>query len=55
MLSPRNNHSAVSIGDKMFMIGGSKDYCEVFDSVTRNFMYIKTLPKWVTASEALCI
>ena len=47
MLSPRNNHSAVSIGNKMFMIGGSSDYSEVFESVTRKFTYIKTLPKWV--------
>ena len=51
MLSPRVNHSAVSIGNKMFMIGGSKDYCEVFDSVTRKFTYIKTLPKWVRVEE----
>ena len=47
MLSPRVNHSAVSIGNKMFMIGGSSEYSEVFDSITRKFTYIKTLPGWV--------
>ena len=33
------------------MIGGISIYSEVFDSVTRNFMYIKTLPKWVRIPE----
>ena len=47
MLSSRNNHSVVSIGNKMFMIGGSRDYSEVFDSFTRKFTYIKTLPLWI--------
>ena len=47
MLSPRNNHAAVSIGNKMFMVGGSSDYVEVFDSVTRKFTYIENVPKLV--------
>ena len=51
MLSPRINHSAVSIGNKMFLIGGTAEYSEVFDSITRKFTYIKTLPKWVRTSE----
>ena len=51
MLSARNRHSAVSIGNKLFMIGGNSEYSEVFDSVTRKFTYVKTLPKWVRTSE----
>ena len=51
MLSRRSYHSAVSIGNKMFMIGGSSDYFEVFDNVTRKFTYIKTFPEWVRTSE----
>ena len=47
MLSPKNNHSSVSINNKMFMIGSSSDYCEVFDSVTRKFTYIKFLTEWI--------
>ena len=47
MLSPRFNHTAISITNKMFMIGGRQDNFEVFDSVTRNFTYIKSVPKWI--------
>ena len=49
MLSKRRNHAAVSIGNKLFMIGGCADdfnNCEVFESVTRNFTSIESLPKW---------
>ena len=53
MLSTRVNHSSVSISNKMFMIGGSSDYSEVFDSVTRKFTFIKIFPKWVGPSELL--
>ena len=28
----------------MFIIGGSNDHSEVFDSITRKFTYIKTIP-----------
>ena len=35
MLSKRANHTAVSIGNKLFMIGGSSNNSEVFDSVTK--------------------
>ena len=51
MLSPRVDHSTVSITNKMFMIGGSSDYSEVFDSVTRKFTYIKIIPIWVRTSK----
>ena len=54
MLSPRNNHSAVSIGIKMFMLEGSSDYSKVLDIVTRNITCIKTLPKWLRLLKKLC-
>ena len=44
MLSPRVNHTAVSISNKMFMIGGNSGYFEVFDSITREFTYILAFP-----------
>ena len=52
-VSNKSNHTAVSIGNKMFMIGGSSNYFEVlnnfevFDSVTRKFTAIKSVPKWI--------
>ena len=52
MLSQRTNYSSFSIGNKMFMIGGSNsDYSEVFDSVTRKFTYIENWPKVVRKLE----
>ena len=51
MLSKRVNHTAVSLSNKMIIIGGNSDYCEVFDSITRKFTYIKTLLKWIRTSE----
>ena len=51
MLSKRANHSAVSISNKMIIIGGSSDYFEIFDSVTRKFTYIKTIPNWARTSK----
>ena len=55
MLSRRRNHTAISISNKMFVIGGRSNgvfgrclnSCEVFDGVTRKFTFIKTLPDWV--------
>ena len=54
MLSPRRNHTSISIGNKMFMVGGYttssyKDLntFEVFDSVTRMFTTIENIPKWI--------
>ena len=51
MLSPRVNHTAVSISNKMIMIGGNSENSEIFDSITRKFTYIKTFPKWVGKSK----
>ena len=53
MLFQRQGHTAVSVTNKMFMIGGHYEifqgYCnsEVFDSVTRKFTYIKNEPTWM--------
>ena len=47
MFSKRSNHTAVSISNKMFMIGGSSVKCEIFDSVTRKFTFINPLPNLV--------
>ena len=51
MLSPRVNHTVVNSSNKMIIIGGNSDCSEIFDSVTRKFTYIKTLPKWVGTSK----
>ena len=58
MLTPRINHSAVSISNKMIIIGGSSCNCEVFDSVTRKFTYIKSVPKNIkpnSLNQTVCI
>ena len=50
MLSSKVNHTAVSISNKLFMIGDSFDQFdnfEVFDIVTCKFISIKSIPKWV--------
>ena len=51
MLSARTNHTAVSISNKMSLIEVSNDFSEIFNSVTRKFYYIKTLPEWVRTSK----
>ena len=44
MIEPRYNHGVVSMGNKMFVIGGYKNLsCEVFDSISRKFTYIKNM------------
>ena len=43
MIEERDNHASVSIGNKLFVIGGCKmSSCEMFDSFSRRFCYIKT-------------
>ena len=63
MLKPRSNHTAVSINNNLFIIGGYSrridvfNSFEVFDSVTRTFTSIKS-PKWieyVVSSRTACI
>ena len=48
MLEQRENHTVISISNKMFVIGGCgyNMNCEVFDVVTRKFTYIGSWPKW---------
>ena len=44
MLKARSDHSAVSMDNKLFMISGliKNNSCEVFDSFTRTFTFIKS-------------
>ena len=42
MLEKRRYHGTVSIGNKLFVIGRST--CEVFDSITNKFVFLKSLP-----------
>ena len=44
MNEKRECHGAVSMGNKMFVIGGDMNLtCEVFDSISKKFTYIKEL------------
>ena len=44
MIESRCDHGAVSIDNKMFVIGGNvNSSCEVFDSTSRKFTYIKNM------------
>ena len=58
MLSARRNHTAVSIRNKMFMIGNSFNSWEVFDSFTRKFTSIKSMPElifYIYPNKTVCI
>ena len=64
LLSPRKNHTTVSISNKMFMIGGWSDYIQVvdnfkvFERVNRKFTYIKIFPnriEYVILNQTDCI
>ena len=45
MLVKRCSHATVSIGNKLFVIGGNyENTCEVFDSNTNKFVFIKNTP-----------
>ena len=44
MIEKRFDHAAVSMGNKMFVISGEHYFsCEVFDSTSRKFTYIKKM------------
>ena len=44
MIKIRSNHGAVSMGNKMFVIGGERNSTsEVFDSISRKFTYITNM------------
>ena len=59
MIEERRNHASVSMGNKLFVIGGYGNLtCEVFDSYSRKFCCIKTLPDLandIYKSAAICI
>ena len=43
-MEKRYNHGSVSMGNKMFVIGGYNiSTCEIFDSFSRNFIYTKPM------------
>ena len=51
MIESRNGHAAVSVGNKMYVICGQFDVtCEVFDSVSRKFNYIRQIVRSETHS-----
>ena len=37
-------HNLVVVKNKLFVIGNDTDYCEVFDSVCKKFVYLKHPP-----------
>ena len=44
MIEARSLHASVSMGNRMFVIGGwCTSTCEVFDSFSRKFTYIQSL------------
>ena len=60
MVEERSDHSAVSMGNKMFVIGRNHDLnCEIFDSYSRKFcaFKIKTLDMGYrhTCTRAVCV
>ena len=47
MLEARSHHASVSIGHKLFMIGGtSTNSCEMYDSFTKKFVNIKAIAQF---------
>ena len=59
MIEKWYNHAAVSMGNKMFVIGGEDtSTCEIFDSFSRKFTYIKSInyqSKYDCSFEAVCV
>ena len=49
MLLERKDHTVLIISNKMYIVGGDflRNSCEVFDSITRKFTFIKTPPNWM--------
>ena len=44
MIDIRGRHGSITMGNKMYVIAGNIDFtCEVFDSVSKNFTYIKEM------------
>ena len=61
MIESRNSHASVSMGNKLFVVGGEHtSSCEVFDSFSRKFTLIEAkLPKyefcWLNKCKAVSI
>ena len=59
MIEERKCHAAVSMGNKMFVIGGyNNSTCEIFDSYSRKFSYIEMMnftTLYQPYFEAVCI
>ena len=57
MIEERDLHASVSMGNKIFVIGGfSTSNCEVFDSTSKKFTSIKCLKKTCHGSfQAVCL
>ena len=61
MIEERYDHAAVSMGNKIYVIGGRKTLsCEVFDKLSRSFTLIKSFSSLKFTTErwelkALCI
>ena len=59
MIEKRCDHAAVSMGNKMFVIGGSyTSTCETFDSFSRKFTFIKSIKltkHYDSCYKAVCI
>ena len=54
MLEERNGHSACSMGNKLFVIGGYKsNSCEVLESYSRKFTYIKHV--YIGLNKSICL
>ena len=45
MLGERNGHTSTAIRNKLFLIGGNWEKCEVFDSHSNRFTYLKSPAK----------
>ena len=43
MRGGRYNHASMSIRNKLYMIGGSNTQCEVYDSLSETFDFIKSI------------
>ena len=41
MINPRCCHQSVAVGNKLFVIGGGTDTCEVYDSTCKKFVALK--------------
>ena len=59
MNEERCDHASVSMGNKMFVIGGyGKSTCEIFDSYSRKFCCLKTCSDFINNMfnfQALCV